>query len=295
MGGFKNWKKLAEGVKKHIGNHNSSHRQAEASCASLLNQRCDIQTVIATANAQQSNDNTKRPLASIDVSLFLAQQGLPFRGHDESEASLNRGNFLELLEFVASYNDDIKNVVLNNAPQNLKLTSPDVQKQIIHAAAQTFREEIVNEIRDSNRFSIIVDEARDVSTKEQMAIVLRYMDRKGVVKERFLELVHVRDTESSTLFHAIKSSLALHHLDVQNMRGQGYDGASNMTGEHRGLKSLILEQNPAAFFVYCWAHRLQLSLVSVARRVVHVNNFFFHYQQHLQYSMLFMQTSRCSS
>lgn len=155
------------------------------------------------------------------------------RGHDDSEASLNKGNFLERLEFVASYSDDIKTVVLNNAPQNLKLTSPDVQKQIIRTAAQMCREEI-NEIRDSNRFSIIVDEARDVSTKEQMAIVFRYIDRKGMVKQRFLEVVHLRDTESSTLFHAIKSSL-LQHLDVQNMRGQGYDGASNMTGEHRGI------------------------------------------------------------
>ena len=206
-------------MKKHIGNHNSSHRQAEQSCSNLQNQQCDIQSLIATTNYQQATDNGKRLMASIDVALYLAQQGLSFRGHEESEESVNRGNFLELLDFVASYNNDIKKLVFRNAPQNLKLSSPDVQKQIIHAAAQILREEIVKDIQYSKRFSIIVDEARNVSTKEQMALVLRFIDRNGVVKEQFLEIFHVRNTESLTLFHEIKSTLALHHLDVHDIRG----------------------------------------------------------------------------
>jgi hypothetical protein len=35
---------------------------------------------------------------------FLLHQGLAFRGHDESDESSNRGNFIELLKFLAGNN-----------------------------------------------------------------------------------------------------------------------------------------------------------------------------------------------
>ena len=50
------------------------------------------------------------------------------------------------------------------------------------------------------------------------------------------------------------------------MRGQGYDGASNMRGEFNGLKTLILKENPYAYYVHCFAHQLQLALVAVAKK-----------------------------
>ena len=45
---------------------------------------------------------------------------------------------------------------------------------------KAFREEI-----GDAKFCIMVDEARDESMKEQMAVVFRYVDAKGFVKERF--------------------------------------------------------------------------------------------------------------
>ena len=51
----------------------------------------------ATALHKQTNvvknDYRIRLNASIDVSRHLLHQGLPFRGHDESEESTNKGNF----------------------------------------------------------------------------------------------------------------------------------------------------------------------------------------------------------
>ena len=108
-----------------------------------------------------------------------------------------------------------------------------------------------------------------------MAIVVRYVNSSGCIKERLLDLVHVSDTESQTLFETLDATLKLYHLRLDDIRGQGYDGASNMCGANRGLKTLILERNASAFFVHCWAHRLQLCLDSVARRMRDVNKFFF--------------------
>jgi hypothetical protein len=52
---------------------------------------------------------------------------------------------------------------------------------------------------------------------------------------------------------------------MSRIRGQGYDGASNMRGEFNGLKSLILKDNNCAYYVHCFAHQLQLVLVAVAK------------------------------
>ena len=41
------------------------------------------------------------------------------------------------------------------------------------------------------KFCILVDEARDKSMKEQMVVVLRYVDTNGFMRERFYGIVHV--------------------------------------------------------------------------------------------------------
>jgi len=41
-----------------------------------------------------------------------------------------------------------------------------------------------------------IDDSRDVSWREQMVVVLRYVDKCGILKERFVGLVHVIETTS---------------------------------------------------------------------------------------------------
>ncbi|XP_062014178.1 uncharacterized protein LOC133730642 [Rosa rugosa] len=194
---------------------------------------------------------------------ILLKQGLPFRGHDESENSNNRGNFIEILEWLCGYNEDIKAVTLKNAPENLKLTSPDIQKDIVSAISVEIVNTIASELGDS-LFAILVDESRDMPSKEQMAIVLRYVD-DGKVIEHFVGIEHVTNTNAITLKEAIDDFLSRHGLSISRLRCQGYDGASNMRGELNDLKTLILNENKCAFYVHCFAHQLQLALVAVAK------------------------------
>ena len=103
---------------------------------------------------------------------------------------------------------------------------------------------------------------------------MRYVDKLGRVCERFLGVIHVPGTTSLQLKTAIQSLLAIHHLTVTQVRGQGYDGASNMKGEVKGLKTLIMKESPAAYYVHCFAHQLQLVLVAVAKGGVGCQTFF---------------------
>jgi len=103
--------------------------------------------------------------ASIECAHFLLHQGLPFRGHDECECSSNQGNYLELLHFLSKNNEAIKRVTFSKAPKHNKLTSPDIQKDIIQAATEEITNVIIKYLGDS-LFSILIDESRDISIKE---------------------------------------------------------------------------------------------------------------------------------
>lgn len=152
------------------------------------------------------------------------------------------------------------------------MISPDIQKDIVSAISIEIINTIASEIGDS-LFAILVDESRDMSSKEQMAIVLRYVDG-GKVIERFVGIEHVINTNAATLKDTIDDFFCRHGLCISRLRGQGYDGASNMRGELNGLKTLIMEENESAFYVHCFAHQLQLALVAVAKNHSEISDFF---------------------
>jgi hypothetical protein len=79
---------------------------------------------------------------------------------------------------------------------------------------------------------------------------------------------------ASTLNKEIFFVLSHHNLDVQNIRGQGYDGASNMLGEWNGLQALFINDCPYACYIHCLAHQLQLAFIAAVREISDVYIFF---------------------
>ncbi|KAK9132619.1 hypothetical protein Scep_012147 [Stephania cephalantha] len=177
----------------------------------------------------------------------------------------NRGNLIEMLKLMGRLNVNIEDVILDNAPGNAKYTSPNIQKEILHIMANMVRKKIREEIGDK-KFCLLVDEAKDAGGKEEMAIVLRFVDGQGSIKERFFDIVQVENTAASTLKKSVCNSLARYNLLIDDLRGQGYDGASNMRGAWNGLQALFLKDCPYAYYVHCFAHRLQLALVALLKR-----------------------------
>ncbi|XP_058733557.1 uncharacterized protein LOC131605187 [Vicia villosa] len=270
--GFTSWNKKAK-LASHVGGPNCAHNIAWKKCEDLMNQNQHIEVVISKQSKQTRDLYRRRLTASLDCLRYLLKQGLAFRGHDESIESYNQGNFLEMLRWYADKKKKVRRVVLENAPKNLKMTSPSIQRDIIKAAALETTKAIINDLGDE-LFSILVDESRDISDKEQMAVVLRYVNKDGIIVERFLGIAHVKTTTSLSLKMAIDELLCKHGLTTSRIRGQGYDGASNMQGKIFGLKSLILKESPCAFYVHCFVHQLQLTLVAIAKDHLQVCSLF---------------------
>ena len=82
------------------------------------------------------------------------------------------------------------------------------------------------------------------------------------------------DTTANSLKATIEALFSKHGLSILRLHGQEYDGANNMRGEFNGLKALILNNNPSAYYVDCYAHRLQLTLVVVTKKHNEVGDVF---------------------
>ena len=64
-----------------------------------------------------------------------------------------------------------------------------------------------------------------------------------------------------------------YNLDPAFIRGQGYDGAGNMSGKFRGCAALISQSCPRAVYVHCYSHVLNLCIakacdLQVVRNVI---------------------------
>ncbi|XP_042423624.1 zinc finger MYM-type protein 1-like [Zingiber officinale] len=242
--GFDNWKRVNQGKTcaflAHIGSVASSpHTMCERRVENLMRPSQHIDNVIHVQAKEEKEKNRLHLRTSIVTVRWLALQGCAFRGNDESLSSSNRGNFLELVKAFAKMSTEINEVVLENAPKNAQYIAPEIQKEILHIMANRVRQMIRKEVGDKV-FCILVDEAQDISKREQMTIILRFVNNHGILTERFFVIKSVSDTTSLNLKNEISNVLIHYDLQVKKIRGQGYDGASNMRGAWNGLQALFL-------------------------------------------------------
>jgi len=105
-------------------------------------------------------------------------------------------------------------------------------------------------------------------------VLCRFVNDEGKIVERFLGLKHIEKCTLAALKEALVNMLSSHKLSISMLRGQGYDGASNMRGEFNGVQRLIQDINPYAFYVHCFAHQLQLVVVAVSTSTPAIADFF---------------------
>ena len=194
-----------------------------------------------------------------EIILHCAMQDVAMRGHDESEHSLNPGNFLSLLKLIGGH-DEVVRKRLEEGPGNAKYTAPEIQNELLDLMAEMVLNRITSEIQKAQYFSLIVDETKDISKKEQLSVVLRYVT-DGDAYERFLGYTHACELDATALTTYICGVLAKCGLSPKSCVCQCYDGASVMSGTCSGVQERMREFAPMAVYIHCCAHRLNLVLV----------------------------------
>ncbi|GFX30672.1 zinc finger MYM-type protein 1 [Trichonephila clavipes] len=201
---------------------------------------------------------------------------LPFRGHRETRDSTQRGNFLNIIDLLAKY-DHLLNVHLSEK-RIQKYLSPKIQNELIAIIGSRIKENIVKNIRKCSFFSIVLDTTQDISKKDQLSIIIRHVttdvndnnEPDNIrINETFLGIIEAANQTAKSLESDVLNFLNILDINLTKCRGQGYDGAVNMSGAYGGLQKLTKDKQPRANYVHCSTHNLNLVLNDACNNVPH--------------------------
>ena len=202
------------------------------------------------------------------ATLFLALQGLPFRGsRNESQEDMmtkfvNSGNYLELLKLMARY-DPVMASHLASTSKN-KYTSTPLLQSLGKTSSRRY-------LLPSISVSYLI--LPQISHTSISWPSLRYVCEDKPV-ERFLCFEEMQGGKAVDFRDKLLQLLEKFGLNPKLIRGQAMDGCSVMSGAHGGLQALVRQISPSALYVHCMAHRLNLMLVKASRSSVPMKSFF---------------------
>ena len=164
---------------------------------------------------------------------------LALRGHRESKNSGhgNKGNFLSIVDLIQLESPTFEEK-LSSLPKNANYLGKDSQNELLQSAASVIKDQICSEVKRAPCFSVIADEALDVSRTEQMSICVRYLN-EGEVCERFLQFVDTHSFDAASLSNEIARCLTDNGFDLSKCVALCYDGASVMSGRHAGVQVMF--------------------------------------------------------
>lgn len=107
---------------------------------------------------------------------------MAFRGHKEDRQSTLKGNFRDLCSLLSKYSPILANYIgqleemgFNKCPQYSFITCHR-QNELINSTSKFIHLKISNAIKKSKFFSISIDSTFDMSHKEQVPFIFRYVD-----------------------------------------------------------------------------------------------------------------------
>ncbi|CAC5385815.1 unnamed protein product [Mytilus coruscus] len=195
----------------------------------------------------------------IENLILCGRQNIAVRGHTEE-----RSNFMAISNYAASEDKVLSKHLTQPTNAKAKYTSPDIQNEILKIIGRQIRENIVRDCNKSDYFAFLADEATDTSTKEQVSLCLRFLDRtdNGLeVREEFVGFLHAHSIRGQALATLLLDTLDEYEIDGDKMRAQGYDGAANMSGKHHGVQAHVRGRFPESSYVHCKSHCLNLAIV----------------------------------
>ena len=92
-----------------------------------------------------------------------------------------------------------------------------------------------------------------------MVLVLRWVDDNLNPHEDFIGLYEVPSIEANVIVSTISDALIRMNLTLSKVRGQCYDGASNMSGLRNGVARQIKDMEKKALYTHCYGHSLNLA------------------------------------
>ncbi len=208
----------------------------------------------------------------LDIARTLCRQGLAFRG-DKDE----NGNFRQLVELMARHNRVMKEWLESSATRSYHVTylSAESQNEFISLLGMDIRQKIIEEINKAPFYSLMADTTPDASRKDQMSIIIRYVDDSGSVQERLLRMMLAENKSGYDLAKNIYDTLIEYQIDPSKLCFQSYDFAANMSGQFKGAHKMLSDLvGHIVPYIPCQAHRMNTAVEHAAAASLVVSELF---------------------
>lgn len=271
--GFNDLRNLSNLVKKH--SNSLKHLKAAMSFSTFgkqLRQTPISEEILKHNRHVDINHSVFQRL--VDVVCHLANQELPFKGHDESKISLNKGNFLELVGLLSKYDFVLdKHMQYQESDKSgPSYLSNETQNDIIHSVADVIKTRIESEVKMTELVSIIIDETQGPH-REQLYLILRYYYENNI-HDRFLGFIDVSESRSADFVSNKILELLKKYNCTTKVVLQSYDGASIISAVRNGVQQKLKEVCPEVMNIWCNAYILTLELSKSCDGIGEVWSFF---------------------
>ena len=191
---------------------------------------------------------------------YLARQGIAFCGNNDTDS-----NFAQLILLRSKEHPWIRERITSGVDGTQKYTLNEYQDELLNImVSQVLRKKLYN-INNSKMFAVICDEYTDISNKQLLSFCVRWVDEALNSHEDFLGYYEIPNIRSDTIISAMKDAFTRFNLQFSDLRGQTYDGASNMLGKKSGVAAQIKLLQPKAVESHCQGHSLSLSVKNTTK------------------------------
>jgi len=274
--------------------HKSAVQVAIEFLNTFKNPQNEIVNILNSNRMKTVTENRERLRPIIESILFLGRQNIALRGHRDqgvlnisttSSSVINEGNFRELLKFRVASGDTILEKHLKTCNSKATYISHTSQENIIDCIKGEILTSILNDVKHVKYYSIVFDETTDVSHVSQLSLILRYIDNKNNVHEKFVGFINCHDyafhneknivkldtaeyeksyiepkLTGEVLGNIVVSAMQSMSLDLSKCVGIGTDGCSVMTSVVHGAVQCVQTSCENAIFSPCSNHALNLSI-----------------------------------
>ena len=263
---FSNWVKISDTLSRHskLSYHLDNSAKAESLKSTMENPSSRVDVMTNTLIQHQIKDNKHVLRQIVQAIIFLGKQGLPLRGDKEdiSDSTKNPGNFLALLKMLSNNDPLLFRHLHAPRAKNATYLSPRIQNEVISIIGNDIiLTDIIDEVKKAVFFSVMADEVSSHNV-EHLALCLRFVDENCDIREEFVSFVKLDRVRAQDIANSIISTIEGLGLSLNELRGQGYDGASNMSGEKSGVQKRIRDIQPKALYTHCAGHSFNLAIVN---------------------------------
>ncbi|KAK6179566.1 hypothetical protein SNE40_011894 [Patella caerulea] len=154
-----------------------------------------------------------------------------------------------------------------NVDQHTSYTHNDSVLEFQQAMADAVLDDLVEKVKESDYFSLLIDESTDVAVDQNLIIYVRYLF-KGNTKTDFLSIRKLSTgATADKLLDLLIDVVDTLGLNINKMSGIATDGAAVMVGSKSGIVTRLKSLNPAILSTHCIAHRLALGSCGAADQI----------------------------